>query len=201
MGQLAWYVARGGGLTAWLLLSVTVVLGLLTASRLLGRRVSRAQLEHVHRIVGELAMIFIGVHILGLFLDTYVHFGLTDLFVPLASSWHPIPVAFGIVAFWLLIAVMFTSLLKDRIPHGVWQTIHLSSYAAYVLTTVHLMTAGTDATWGPVAIMNVTIATLVAVLAAVALVRYLRRPARVLPPRPAAPPPAPQPEPVGAPQV
>ena len=44
-------------------------------------------------------MIFIGVHILGLFLDTYVHFGLADLFVPLASSWHPIPVAFGIVAF------------------------------------------------------------------------------------------------------
>ena len=40
MGQLAWYVARGGGLTAWLLLSVTVVLGLLTASRILGRRVA-----------------------------------------------------------------------------------------------------------------------------------------------------------------
>lgn len=187
MGRLAWYVARGGGLTAWLLLSVTVVLGLLTASRILGRRVSRAQLEHVHRIVGEVAMIFIGVHILGLFLDTYVHFGLADLFVPLASSWHPIPVAFGIVAFWLLIAVMLSSLLKDRIPHALWQTIHLSSYAAYVLTTVHLMTAGTDATWGPIAIANVTIAALVAGLASIALVRYLRRPARVIPARPSTP--------------
>lgn len=184
MGKLAWYVARGGGLTAWLLLSTTVVLGLLTASRILGRRVSRAQLEHVHRIVGEVAMIFVGVHILGLFLDTYVHFGLTDLFVPLASSWHPIPVAFGIVAFWLLIAVMITSLLKDRIPHALWQTIHLSSYAAYVLTTVHLLSAGTDATWGPIAITNIAIASSVAVLAGIALVRYLRRPARVIPARP-----------------
>ena len=80
MGKLAWYVAVGGGLTR-LLLSVTVVLGLLTASRILGRRVSRAQLEHVHRIVGEVAMIFVGVHILGLFLDTYVHFGPAELFV------------------------------------------------------------------------------------------------------------------------
>ena len=81
---------------------------------------------------------------------------------------------------------MLTSLLKDRIPHAVWQTIHLSSYAAYVLTTVHLLSAGTDATWGPIAITNIAIASLVAVLAGIALVRYLRRPARVIPARPPA---------------
>ena len=64
----------------------------------------------VHRFLGGLAAVFVGVHVIGLLLDSFVAFGPTDVLVPLASSWHPVAVAWGIVAMYLLVAVELTSL-------------------------------------------------------------------------------------------
>lgn len=176
--QLSWYVARAGGLAAWVSLSATVVVGLLAATRLPGRRASPAALQRVHRYLGELTMMFVGVHIVGLVSDTYVHFGVVDLFVPFASSWHPVAVAFGVVAFWTLVAVWLTSLVRGRLSPRMWHAVHMSSYVTYVATTVHLISAGTDA-WSPVIeVLNLAVATAVALLATFALARHLSRPAR-----------------------
>ena len=39
-----------------------------------------------HRFVSGAALVFVGVHLVGLLLDDYVQFGVGDLFVPLASA-------------------------------------------------------------------------------------------------------------------
>jgi DMSO/TMAO reductase YedYZ heme-binding membrane subunit len=76
--------------------------------------------------------------------DTFVHFGPADVLVPLASAWHPVWVAWGIVAFYLLLAVEVTSLLRARLPHRLWKGVHGLSFVLFGVATVHVLVAGTD---------------------------------------------------------
>jgi DMSO/TMAO reductase YedYZ heme-binding membrane subunit len=98
-----------------------------------------------HRYLGALAVVFTGVHVLGLIADSYVHFGIAEVLLPFASSWHPLAVAWGVVGMWMLVAVEGTSLARQHLPQHVWRGIHLLSYPILAVTTVHLLSAGTDA--------------------------------------------------------
>jgi sulfoxide reductase heme-binding subunit YedZ len=84
------------------------------------------------------------VHVVGVVADPWVHFGLLDVLVPLASGWRPVTVAAGVVAAWLLVAVELTSLLRGRLPATAWRWVHLSSYVLFVSSTLHLFAAGSD---------------------------------------------------------
>ena len=140
-----WYLARASGLTAWVLSLTGVIAGVALATRALGARPRPAWLLDLHRFVAGLTMVFLGVHIGALVADNYVHFGVVDVVLPVASGWKPAPVAAGVVAMWLLAAVELTSLLMRRLPRRLWRKIHLASYAVAVLSTVHGLSAGTDA--------------------------------------------------------
>jgi predicted ferric reductase len=142
--QLWWYAARAGGLVAWALSALAVMWGLALSTRALGRRPRAPWLLDLHRFLGGLTVVFVGVHVLALWADSYVQFSLTELLVPFASAWKPWPVAWGVVAFYLLLAVELTSLLMKRLPKKLWKGVHFSSYAMYAFATVHLLTAGSD---------------------------------------------------------
>jgi DMSO/TMAO reductase YedYZ heme-binding membrane subunit len=144
--QLWWYVARASGIVAWTLASATVLWGLAFASRALGRKPRPAWLLDLHRFLGGLTVVFVGIHIGALVADNYLHFGRADILIPLASRWRPAAVAWGVVAMYLLVAVEVTSLLMKRLPRRLWRRVHLTSYVLYVSATVHLFTAGTDRT-------------------------------------------------------
>ena len=144
MNQLWWYVARSGGLLSWALLTAAVLWGLALSSRIFGKRPRPAWLLDLHRHLGGLALVFLGVHMLGILLDGYVHFGLSQLLVPLAGTWHPGAVAWGIVGLYLLLAVELTSLLRRHLPLRVWRRTHYLSFPLFVVATIHAMTAGTD---------------------------------------------------------
>ncbi|MCP3818824.1 2Fe-2S iron-sulfur cluster-binding protein [Streptomyces sp. A3M-1-3] len=144
--QLWWHLARVGGLMSWWLLSATVLWGLLMSTRVLGPRAAPARLYDLHRFLSGLSLAFLTVHLLALLADSWVDIGLLQLLVPFTSDYRPAAVAWGVTALYLLAAVEVTSLLKDRIPHRWWRYVHGSTFALFVLTTVHALTAGTDAT-------------------------------------------------------
>ena len=143
--QVWWYVARSSGIVAAGLVTVSVVWGLLLSTRLLQRRPSPKWLLDLHRHLGGLAVVFTGFHLAGLVADSYVHFDLVGLFVPMASEWKPGPVAWGIVALYLLAAVEITSLMAKHLTRKVWHGIHLLSYVLFWMISIHGATAGTDA--------------------------------------------------------
>ena len=142
--HLWWYTARASGIVAWVLVTASVLWGLALSSRLT-RRPKPAWVLDLHRFLGGASVVFVGVHLLALSLDQYVGFGPDDLFVPMASVWKPGAVAWGIVAFYLLVAVEVTSLLMRRLPRKLWRAVHLTSFAVFGGTTVHALLAGTDA--------------------------------------------------------
>jgi DMSO/TMAO reductase YedYZ heme-binding membrane subunit len=142
--QFWWYVARASGLVAWGLATASVLWGLALSTKVLGARPRSPWLLDLHRFLGTLTAVFVAVHLAGLAADSYTHFGWSDLFVPLASAWKPGPVAWGVVAVYLLFAIQVSSWLMRRLPRRVWHAIHLSSWLLYVTATVHTLTAGTD---------------------------------------------------------
>ena len=160
--QLWWYVARSSGLVASALLAVSVIWGLLLSTRVLERRPSPKWLLDLHRYLGGLAVIFTGFHLVGLVADTYVHFDLVSLFVPMASEWKPGPVAWGVVALYGLVAVEVTSLMMKHLSRKVWHGIHLTSYAVFWMAALHGATAGTDA--GNAWYVGLSVASIVLVL-------------------------------------
>jgi hypothetical protein len=143
--KLSWYAARASGLIAWSVVTVSIVLGLAVATRLVRRRGVPAWTLDLHKFLGTLSVVFVGVHVLALWADNYVYFGPSALFVPLASHWRPFPVAWGIAATYLLVAIQLTSWTMRHLPRHVWHAVHMSSLPMFVLATVHGFTAGADA--------------------------------------------------------
>jgi predicted ferric reductase len=146
--QIPWYIARSTGLVAWALLTASVVWGLCISTKAFAKLVRPNWLLDLHRYLGGLATVFVGVHIVAIVADSYVHFGLFDVLVPFASSWKRAAVAWGVVGFYLLLAVELTSLVRNRLSKRVWRAVHVASFPLFLLATLHGFTAGTDAhTW------------------------------------------------------
>lgn len=144
-----WYVARAAGLTSWALLALAVVSGLARSGRVT-HRPRPVWVQDLHRFLGGLAVVFVGVHMAALTLDRTVGFGLSALLVPFASTWRPGAVAWGVAALYLLLAVELTSLVMRHLPRRLWRAVHMSSLVLYGAGTVHLLTAGTDRSATPV---------------------------------------------------
>lgn len=142
--QFWWFLTRASGIVAWLMLTASVIWGIVLSTKAFPEQRRPAWLLDLHRWLGGLTVSFVAIHLIALVADSYVSFGLADLFVPFASAWKPVPVAVGVVAFWLLIAVEVTSLLMKRLPRRIWRWIHLSSYAVFLLASLHAAFAGTD---------------------------------------------------------
>jgi sulfoxide reductase heme-binding subunit YedZ len=142
--QIWWFTSRAAGIVAWVLLSLSVIVGLTMSTRS-ARRLPAGWPLDLHRYLSMLSLTFLTVHLVALIPDDFVHFGLAELLVPMASEWQPGSVAWGIVAFWLVVAVQVTSLLRRRLPTKVWRVVHMSSFVVWLSATVHLLYAGTDA--------------------------------------------------------
>jgi len=142
--QLWWYSARAGGIVAWVLLTVSTLWGLVLSTKLRPPRVRPVWTLDLHRFLGELATIFVGVHVASIMLDSYTHFGVSDVLVPFAASWHPLWVAWGIVGFYLLLAVELSSLARRYLPNQLWRRLHFLSFVLFIVATVHFLMAGTD---------------------------------------------------------
>ncbi len=147
--KLWWYVSRSAGMVAWAVCTASILWGLALSTRLVRRRGAPAWLLDLHRFLGVLSLVFTVVHMLALWLHSTIEFkefpfGPRQLLLPWESLYKPGPVAWGIVAFYLLISVQVSSWLMKRIRRKLWHTIHLSSFGLFVFATIHSFTAGTD---------------------------------------------------------
>jgi len=142
--KFAWYVSRSAGLVCWVLCGVAIIWGLGLSTKLVRRRGLPAWLLDLHSFLGMVALVFCGVHIAGLVADNFTHWGWRELLVPMESTWKPGPTAWGIVAFYLLMAVQITSWLRKYISKKLWHTVHLSSFGLFIAGSVHGIQAGTD---------------------------------------------------------
>jgi len=184
--QVTWYAARASGIVAWALATASVVWGLALSTRALGKKPRPAWLFDLHRFLGGLALIFTGLHVGAILLDTYVHFSLANVLVPLTGTWHPGAVAWGVVGLYVLLAVELTSLARAHISKKLWRRVHFGSFALFAVSTVHALAAGTDARSGPFVVAAIAACAVVVVLTAVRVAGSARPRPRAAPGRPLA---------------
>ncbi len=139
-----WYAARAGGVVAYLLVSASVLAGIVLAGRRHVPGLPRFAVEDIHRFLGILAGVFVVVHVGAIALDTVVPFSLTQLVVPFTASYRPLATGLGVVALELLVAVSVTNRLRGRLPYRVWRRAHYATLGVWLLATVHGILSGTD---------------------------------------------------------
>jgi len=165
--QALWYLTRGTGVTALLLLSAVTVLGILDVRRVATARYPRFLIDAAHQRLAALALVFLVIHIATVVLDPFVAISWLDVVVPFVGSYRPVWLGLGALALDLLLAVMVSSLLRARVGYRAWRAIHWLAYASWPVAVAHTLGIGTDASTGWLLI--VTAICVVAVLTAVAV--------------------------------
>jgi predicted ferric reductase len=143
--KLYWYMARAGGLTSWWLVALTVFWGLMLSTRVARGRATPAWLLDLHRFMGGLSVVFLGLHIAGLMGDKWLHLTVKEALVPMAARVKPLALAWGVIGLYLMVAIEVTSLLMTRLPRKVWRFVHSSAFLLFLLSTVHAFAAGSEA--------------------------------------------------------
>lgn len=144
-GQIDWLIVRASGITAFALLTAVVGMGLLMANpRNKTQWRLTPKLMPWHRSLAMVTLSFLLTHLTMLLLDHQSGFGWRELFVPMASGYRPIPVAFGIVSLYLLIITLVTAHMPRLLPKGGWLRIHRIAAATWVAAWFHGILAGTD---------------------------------------------------------
>jgi sulfoxide reductase heme-binding subunit YedZ len=151
-GPLLWYVNRGTGVVLLVLLTVSVVLGVLASRGRAGGRVPQFVRQDLHRNVSLLAVALLAAHVASAVLDTFVDIRWWSAFVPVRGGYDPVWLGLGTLSLDLLVVVVLTSLARARMPYRSWWLVHLLSYVAWALGVAHGIGIGTDETsdvgWG-----------------------------------------------------
>lgn len=163
-GPFLWYATRAAGLVTIVLLTATMVLGILNAGRFAAKRWPRFVVQGLHRNLSLLALGFLALHVGTTVIDTYTSIGLPDAFVPFLSSYKRFWLGLGALASDLMITLAITSLVRQRLGHRVWRLVHWAGYLCWPVAIVHGLGIGTDhsASW----VLALTIACISAVIAA-----------------------------------
>ncbi len=140
-----WYATRGLGAATLLILTCTVVLGIVTSTRWVGRSTPAFVTADLHRNLSLLALILLVAHVVTTVLDPFAHITVRDAIVPIGAAYRPIWLGLGVAAAEVMLAVIVTSLLRDRVGARAWRLVHWAAYAAWPLAVVHGLGTGSDA--------------------------------------------------------
>jgi predicted ferric reductase len=143
--NITWDIARAGGFTAYILLTLAVIVGLALSTQIQSpRRWPRLLNSELHNFLTLLSTIFLGVHILATWIDPFTRFSWNEILIPLTSHYRPEWMAFGIVALYLGIAIGISTWLRPHIGYKLWRQLHVLTLGVFALATIHGLGTGSD---------------------------------------------------------
>lgn len=161
-----WYVTRGSGVVALVLLTGAVLGGVLSSLRVRTALWPRFAVGTLHRNLSLLAVVFLVLHVVTTIADGYAPIGLKDAFIPFVSPYRPVWLGLGAVACDLLLALVVTSYLRRLIGARMWRGVHWLAYACWPVAVVHSLGTGSDARTGWLVVAGGVCLALVALAAA-----------------------------------
>lgn len=139
-----WILARASGMTAYALLTSSVLAGLVLKAKPFGKKLRPATVTDVHRFLALLGLGMLVLHALTILADKTVKMPIVGLFVPGASPYRPLAVGLGVLAAELMVAVYASFSLRSKIGAKNWRRLHWATYGVFLMATIHGLTAGTD---------------------------------------------------------
>ena len=147
--QAYWFLTRGTGVVSLLLLTASVVLGIVNSQRWSPAGSPRFVLQRVHRNVSLAVIVFIAIHVVTAVADSFAPIRWLDALIPFGSTYRPVWLGLGALAFDALLAVAITSLVRARLGYRIWRAVHWSAYACWGVALAHGIGTGSDTkqTW------------------------------------------------------
>lgn len=142
---LWWLVSRASGIIALVLVSLSVLMGLAMATRVIRRPGLRRAAARLHEHVALVALAAIGTHGLSLLGDTWLKPGWRGIAVPFALAYRPQFTGLGIIAGYLVVLLGPSFYLRRRIGARRWRRLHPLMLAAWIMAAVHTVGSGSDA--------------------------------------------------------
>ncbi len=140
-----WILARASGLTAYVLLTLSVLAGLTVKSKPF-KTLRLPAVTDLHRFLALLGLGAVAIHGITLVLDTTVKITPAALLVPGLVPYRPVWTALGVLAAELMALIYVSFALRKRIGMKNWRRLHYATYAVFALATMHGLAAGTDST-------------------------------------------------------
>jgi sulfoxide reductase heme-binding subunit YedZ len=181
-----WLVSRAAGIVALGLISVSVLIGLTMATKILRRPGLTRKLARLHEHVALVALAAIVVHGASLLGDRWLRAGVKGLIVPFTMGYRPLYTGLGMVAAYLAALLGLSFYVRRLIGTRLWRKLHRATVLVWVLGVVHTIGSGTDASTVWLRMMMLAFGAPIVFLL---LVRILHRgqPAATRAPAPAAP--------------
>jgi predicted ferric reductase len=143
-GPLLWYLNRSSGMVLLVAFTLTTVLGVLSTRGRPGRGLPVFVTQSLHRNTALLALVLLTGHVTTAVVDSYVDIRWWQALVPWGATYETLWFELGVVALDLTAVLTLTSLVRVRLRPRGWRLVHLTSYAAWVLSVVHGIGIGTD---------------------------------------------------------
>lgn len=143
-GSLAWLILRSSGTLAYIALAITTSLGALLSSRYAPAWLARAAQYGWHGLLSGFALVVSAIHGAFLLVDGQYRQPLIGVLLPFMVSFKPLEVGLGILAFYALVSVYASTVLKKKLSARFWRGLHLLSYPAFIMATLHGHWTGSD---------------------------------------------------------
>jgi methionine sulfoxide reductase heme-binding subunit len=150
-----WYLMRGLGFSALVMLSVATALGALsttggslggTSEAALDRRVVR---QLVHRSAAVVGLVLLGLHLVTVVLDSFVPVSVAGSLIPFAAGYRPFALGLGTLALYAFVLTAVSGYARGSIAtlpgsDRAWRAVHASAYVGWGLAMLHGVLGGTD---------------------------------------------------------
>lgn len=139
-----WIVSRSSGIVAFVLITISVLLGLTMAGKPVRDPQFTKNLRAVHEQTALAGLVAIAVHGFAIFADPWLKPGITGVAIPFALSTHTFWTGLGVIAGYLAFLLGLSFYLRRRIGARLWRKAHRATIAVYVLGLFHALGAGSD---------------------------------------------------------
>jgi sulfoxide reductase heme-binding subunit YedZ len=139
-----WIVSRSSGIVAFVLIAISVLLGLTMAGKPVRDPRFTKNLRAVHEQTALAGLVAIAVHGFAILADPWLKPGITGVAIPFALSAHTFWTGLGVIAGYLAFLLGLSFYLRRQIGARLWRKAHRATIAVYVLGLFHALGAGSD---------------------------------------------------------
>jgi methionine sulfoxide reductase heme-binding subunit len=149
-----WYMIRATGLVAYLLLYLSVIIGLYSQVQKKRKQKVTASL-FLHESLSNWALYLVAGHVGFLLIDSYISLQWFEVLIPFNTDYKPLPMALGALSLYFLIMTIITSKVRKKIGYQKWRKLHALNPVLYIFVTIHGLFIGTDIQAAVLAAVNI----------------------------------------------
>ncbi len=131
-------------------LTSNFILGILVRNKYTVKLHKKIALLKIHKLTAYTSVLFILVHIILIPFAKDSGFTWKDLLFPLWTIHQPYINLLGAIAFYLILIVTLSSLIRKRLKYSLWRTLHYLSFVAIFPMFIHALWTDTELKERPV---------------------------------------------------